>query len=192
MRMTEHTVRFPSCLVLLLLLPVSVNAASHSASGTITQNGKTVSLKAAVAVWDQTEKELTIGLVPFAVTSQDIDEIRGAATLFLVVEKPSPDPGVWQHPPFAELVIRFEPNTRLLSRERVIHYRLQVSWLDRMNHTSTLNRNSPDEVLREFSRLTGSLREGGSVELSFAGSDSLMQDTTQWDVRVNSTIRLKK
>ena len=191
MRMTAQPVQFGPRLVFLLLLSVSANAASHSALGTITQNGKTVSLKAAVAVWDKSEKELTVGLVPFAVTSQDIDEIRESGTLFLAVEKPSPDPGIWQHPPFAELVIRFEPNTRLLSRERVIHYRLQVSWLDRMNHTSTLNRNSRDEVLREFSHLTGSLREGGSVQLSFAGSDSLMKDTIQWDVRVNSTIHLK-
>ena len=192
MKMTEQRVQVLPRLVFLLLVSVSANAASHAASGTITQNGKTVSLKAAVAVWDKTEKELTIGLIPFAVTSQDVDEIRGSGTLFLVVEKPSPDPGIWQHPPFAELVIRFEPNTRLLSRESVIHYRLQVSWLDRMNHTSTLNRNSRAAVLREFGHLTGSLREGGSVQLSFAGSDSLMKDMIQWDVRVNSTIHPQK
>ena len=179
-------------LMLFLVVAASPRAETHSASGTITQNGKTISLKTAVAVWDPAEKELRIGLVPFAITSQDVETIKGSGTLFVTVEKPSPDPGMWQHSPFADLVIQFEPGTNSISPERVRHYRLIVSWLDRMNFTITLNRNSQDEVQREFSHLSGSLREGGNVQLSFAGSDSLTEDTIQWDVRVNSTIHLKK
>ena len=181
-------------LVLFLVVSVSVSlrGEAHSASGTVTQNGKTISLKAAVAVWDPDVKELRIGLVPFAITSQDIETIRGSGTLFVAVEKPSPDPGIRQHSPFVDLVIQFEPGTSTISPERVRHYRLIVSWLDRMNFTGTLNRNSRDEVQREFSDLSGSLRQGGNVQLSFAGSDSLTEDTIQWDVRVNSTIHLKK
>ncbi len=179
-------------LMLFLTVSASSRAETHSASGTITQNGKTISLKTAVAFWDPDYKELKISLVPFAINSQDMDTIEGSGTPFVAVEKPSPDPRLWQHSPFADLVMRFDPGTSTISSERVTHYRLIVSWLDRMNFTVTLNRNSQDEVQSEFSHLSGSLRPGGNVQLSFAGSDSLTEDTVQWDVRVNSTIHLKK
>jgi hypothetical protein len=192
MGLRNRSLLYLSALTLLLLAPASPRAETHTASGTITQNGKTISLKATVAVWDPAEKELRIALVPFATTSQDVETIKGSGTLFVAVEKPSPDPGIWQHSPFAGLVIQFEPGTSAISRERVTHYRLIVSWLDRMNFAGTLNRNSQDEVRREFSHISGSLRKGGNVQLSFKGSDSLTEDTFQWDVRVNSTIHLKR
>ena len=184
--------RYLAGLTVFLMVSAALPAETHSASGTITQNGKTMNLKAAVAFWDPDYTELTISLVPFAINSQDIDTIEGSGTLFVAVEKPSPDPALWQHSPFADLVMRFDPGTSAISAERVTHYRLIVSWLDRMNFTVTLNRNSQDEVHREFGHLSGSLRPGGNVQLSSAGSDSLTEDTIRWDVRVNSTIHFKK
>ncbi len=138
--------RYLPGLTLFLVVSASPRAETHSGSGTITQNGKTISLKAAVAFWDPDLKELRISLVPFAITSQDVETINGSGTLFVAVEKPSPDAGTWQNSPFADLVLQFEPATSTISRERVRHYRLIVSWLDRMNFTGTLNRNSQDEV----------------------------------------------
>ncbi len=134
--------RYLAGLTVFLMVSAALRAETHSASGTITQNGKTISLKTAVAFWDPDHTELTISLVPFAINSQDIDTIEGSGTLFVAVEKPSPDPRLWQHPPFADLVMRFDPGTSAISPERVTHYRLIVSWLDRMNFTVTLNRNS--------------------------------------------------
>ena len=141
-------------LTIFLVVSASPRAETHSASGTITQNAKTISLKAAVAVWDPAEKESKIGLVPFAITSQDVETMKGSGTLFVAVEKPSPGPGILQHSPFADLVIQFQPGTSAIIPEQVRHYRLIVSWLDRMNYTVTLNRNPQDEVQKEFSHLS--------------------------------------
>ena len=191
MCLRKRIFRYLAGLTVFLMVSAALRAETHSASGTITQNGKTISLKAGVAFWDPNYKELRISLVPFAINSQDIGTIEGSETLFVAIEKPSPDPGLWQHSPFADLVMQFEPGTSTISPERVTHYRLIVSWLG-TNFTITLNRNSQDEVQSEFSHLSGSLRPGGNVQLSSAGSDSLTEDTVQWDVRVNSTIHFKK
>jgi hypothetical protein len=67
-----------SLLVMLTLLamglpgPVAAQEAeTYMASGTITQSGKTLHLKSAIAVWDDKEKAIVIGLFPFEAGPND-------------------------------------------------------------------------------------------------------------------------
>lgn len=165
------------------------SAQAGSASGTLTQNGKTVKLRSAIAVWDPAENELTIGLFPFAVNRSDVDTMRDSGALFVASGKPSPDISKWSSPPFAELTIEFAPGTHTISREKVAYYALHVSWLDKMNHTLSANRNYQEEVKREFSTLRGTTGSGGTVELSSRGVEQFNGgDRLSWDFRVQATL----
>ena len=179
---------------LALALAVAVGAQTYSASGTITHNEKTVTIQSASAVWDGEERQLTIGLFPFELSRKDVAELKKSAPLFLAVDKPSPDPQVWPSPPFAELVIELHPGAHALEPEAVKHYVLHASWIDRKNYTVSPNRNSLAEVQREFSRLSGSLGDGGSLQFAFRGSQKFDMggDLLEWSVEVNTTVHLKQ
>jgi hypothetical protein len=178
----------PCKLLAAALLAGSLSAATHAASGTIRHNSKTMKLQAAVGVWNAAENQLRVALLPFAPTAAEITEIRRSGALFVAAERPSPDSTIGAHPPFAELVIEFEPGTTIASPQKITHYRLEVSWLDRMNNTTTMNRNSQDEVRRELKSLGGGLREGGAVQLSLQGADSVFDDRLDWNFQVNATV----
>ena len=181
-----------ACALSAIFLTAAALAATHSASGTIRHNTKTVQLQAAVAVWEPAESELRIALLPFVPSSQEIAEIRNAGAVFVAAERPSPNPALWDRPPFAVLVIKFRPGTSTATMQDITHYRLEVAWLDRMNHTSTLNRNYEDEVRREFSGLSGSLREGGQVRVALRGGDTVFDDTLAWNFQAEATVYVKR
>lgn len=180
-------------LALALLLASATLCPGQTASGMLTQNGKTIRLKSAVAVWDAAAGRLTIALLPFAVSRKDIDTIRDSGALFVAADKPSPNPARWPKPPFAVLVIEFRNAAGMIRPENVRHYELHVSWLDRMNYTLSVNRNYQDEVKREFSELAGSPRAGATVRLVGHGNQTFRGgDKLSWDFRVNSEIYPKK
>ena len=179
-----------SLLVVVVLLWASAFAlaAEHAASGAITHNGKTMNLRAGVAVWNAAENQLRIALLPFEPTAAEVREIRKSGAVFVAAERPSPNPSVWERPPFAELIINFAPGITTAGLQAVTHYRLDISWLDRMNHTSSPNRNSQEEARREFQSLSGSLRDSGSLRLAIKGAETIFDDKLDWNFRVDATI----
>ncbi|MCP5120034.1 MAG: hypothetical protein GY953_55265 [bacterium] len=168
-------------------------AESYSGSGTLTQDGKTVEIRSSIAVWDPAERQLRIGLFPFSVNRADVETMRKSGAVFVADDKPSPDPGKWEYPPFAELVIEFTEPGVGPSPENVKYYALHVSWLDRMNHTLSANRNDPSKIQSEFSSLRGSLADGGSVSLALRGALVFNSGAQlSWDFQASSRVTTKR
>jgi hypothetical protein len=116
--------------------------ATQVASGIIRHNNKTMKLQGAVAVWNAAENQLRVALLPFVPTAAEITEIRRSGALFVAAERPRSDPSLWERAPFAVLIVEFEPGTTTVSLQRISHYRLEVSWLDRMRHETILRRST--------------------------------------------------
>jgi hypothetical protein len=124
-------------------------------------------------------------LVARASAAARVASVEDTSAMFVAAERPSPDPSVWERPPCAELIITFAPG---ITTAGFTQYGLDISWLDRMNHTSSPNRNSQEEARREFRSLSGSLRDGGRLRLAIKGAETIFDDKLDWHFRVDATI----
>jgi hypothetical protein len=114
---------------------------NRSANGTIVEDNKTLDLKGAAAIWNPTQKELRISILPVSVTSGDIEKLQKIISQegeersssdfparSLVEPRPSYAPRKFANMPAVQLDIRFEPDTTEYSTDKVAVYNLITVW----------------------------------------------------------------
>lgn len=170
------------------LAPAAV-AQEHLASGVITQSGKTLHLKSAVAVWDDTEKTLTIGLFPFEVDERDVRIVVADGAQPLAATKPSPDPALWRESPVGGIIVRFRKRPGELKLDEVEELSVRAHGLIDPEKTFAFSRRTEAQFQREVSEFRGNLtQDGGEVRLLLAGSDYVSGQYMDWNIRVQSPI----
>lgn len=163
--------------------------AVHRASGVITLNGNTIELKSAVAVWDEADKAVLIGLFPFEVDERDARIVIQSGAHSLAALKPSPDPSKWKTPPHGAIVLRFRKRGVELRHEDLEGFSLRSIGLEKPNHSFGVGRRTRQQFAAEVNELSVRLdKTGGAIQLLSAGSESYSGGYFDWNVRVESGI----
>jgi len=161
----------------------------HAASGTITVNGKTMDLKSAIAVWNEKEKAIVIGLFPFQAGAQDAWVVQESGVLALAAVRPSPDESVWTKTPAGGIVIRYKKRPKTLVLKDVRAFSVRASWLDDPGKTHAIGRSTAKQFAEEISEFGGNLTKiGGEIHLLAAGSDYLSGVYMDWNIRVDARV----
>ncbi len=176
-----------------LALPGGPAAAPpHTASGVITQGGKTLELKSAIAVWEEAARTLTIGLFPFQVDASDVRIMVEQGAQPLAALKPSPDPATWPRSPVGGIVIRFRKRPAEFELGGVEELSVRAHGLLAPDRTFAFNRRSEEQFRREITEFEGRLTpDGGEVRLLVAGSDYVSGQYMDWNIRAQSPIYIK-
>jgi hypothetical protein len=165
--------------------------AVYRASGVMTLNGNTIELKSAVAIWDEVDKAVLIGLFPFAVDEKDARIVADSGAQSLVVLKPSPDASKWKTPPHGAIIVRFQKRAAALRHEDLEGFSLRATGLETPNRSFGVGRRTKQQFAAEVNELSGQLdKTGGTIHLLTAGSESYSGGYFDWNVRVESAILL--
>jgi hypothetical protein len=174
--------------------PVAAQEAeTFMASGTITQSGKTLHLKSAIAVWDNNQKAIIIGLFPFEAGQEDVGVVLESGVQALAALRPSPDESVWPKTPVGGIIIRYKKRPKDLVLKDVRKFSVRASWLGDQDKSFAMGRATQQQLAEEITEFDGSLtRVGGRVRLLAAGSGYLSGETFDWNIRVDATIHTAK
>jgi len=126
----------------LLAIPASAKAQSM---GTLTENGVSMDVKAAVVVYNEAEYKLTFYLLPFLPSAEEISALQHDDKSWLS-QKPSPDPKKWN--------------------ERCPHGRFRLQWLG----GQALGNPKESQV---WLYACGIGKAGSNINLNKSGKDSM-------------------
>ena len=164
----------------------------HQASGTVRQNGVVMEPVAAVAVWDELEKALVIGVFPFAVNEEDAQFVAVHGALALAESKPSPAPNLWRRPPVVGLVLRFAERPAGFRMEDLTGVSVRLTGIQDPAKSFGVSRRTAAQFAQEVKRLEGTLGEqGGEVRLSVAGSDYTSEARFDWTIELESAVLVR-
>jgi len=165
---------------------------AYLASGTITQDGNTLELKSAVAVWDSKEKTLTIGLFPFAVDEQDVRIMVSDGAQALAALKPSPNPATWERTPLGALQLRYKKRPKKFQMKGLQSMSLRASWLGDGGKTFAVTRRTEGQLAKAFDEFGGSMsKTGGEFSALLAGSEQFIAAALDWNIRLECLIHVK-
>ena len=172
---------------------VAQEAETYLASGTITQSGKTLNLKSAIAVWDDKEKAIVVGLFPFEAGPEDVGVVLESGVQALAALRPSPDESVWPKTPVGGIIIRYKKRPKELVLKDVRKFSVRASWLGDQDKSFAMGRATQEQFAKEITEFDGSLTKvGGRIRLLAAGSGYLSGETFDWNIRVDATIHTAK
>lgn len=166
---------------------------TYQASGTITQGGRTLELRSAVAVWDPKEKTLCVGLFPFAVDEKDVRIMVSDGAQALAALKPSPDPATWEKMPVGALQLTYKKRPKKFVLKGLESMSLRASWLVDQGKTYGVTRRSEDELAKAFDEIGGTMsKTGGEISALLAGAERFIHAAMEWNVRVNCPVLVKQ
>jgi hypothetical protein len=157
--------------VLLLITALPATAANY---GTITKDGKSMPIGAALAVVNRAKDALTIYLLPAPVTEKERHQIAANKAFLALANKPSPDTERWGWFPYAKLELRsktgsFDNEADLLS------FYLMANGIEKESSTVNLNGFFDEKNAVDDYRFNGQ-----QVSLSFKGHNRFFH--LAWDI----------
>jgi hypothetical protein len=168
-----------SALVMAALAP----AAQAQSMGTLTENGVSMEVKAAVALLDPEGPSLAFYLLPFQPTAEEVAKLQADDTLWLL-SKPSPDPKKWKSSPHGKFKLgwSFEKASVGDAKKATVYvYGYSVG-----SEGSNININKFGNDVD--AALAGPVKEGAEVTLTSKGSDTLQKTTMAWDLKVKAKV----
>jgi hypothetical protein len=151
--------------------------------GTLTENGVSMDVKAAVAVLGD-GPALTVYLLPFQPTPAETAQLQAGETMWLL-QKASPDPKKWKNgSPFGSFKLGWS-----MEKESVGDTKKATVYVYSYNvgvEGSNLNANKFGSDVPVT--LTGPLKEGQEVAVTSKGSESFSKSTLAWDLKVKSKV----
>lgn len=156
--------------------------------GTLTENGVSMEVKAAVAVFDSGEPSLRFVLLPFQPSAEEVAKLQAKDTLWLL-DKATPDAKKWKNwCPYGyfELGWGFEKTAVGDAKKATVF----VYGYGLGKQGSNLNINKFGDSVDVS--LAGPVKEGQEVTLTSKGSDKLGDSTMVWDLKVKAKVLAAK
>ncbi len=184
------------CLWLIGLLAsgavLAQDAPVYRASGKITQNGRTLEIQSAVAIWDEGEKAITIGLFPFPVETRDVRTMVTGSAQELAASKPSPNPALWEKTPVAGIQIRYKKLPKRFTTEKLEGFSLRASGFEDSETSLGVSRRSKVQFAKEIGLLEGQMEKtGGNLRMASKGSESFSAGYLDWDLEIECRVHIK-
>jgi hypothetical protein len=169
--------------LLALVMGGSVAVARGQSMGTLTENGVSMDVKAAVALLDPAGPSLTFYLLPFQPTADEIAKLQAEDSMWLL-SKPSPDLKKWPSPPHGKLKLGWSFEKESVGDAKKATVFLYGYSVGSAGSNININKFGSDVDVT----LTGPVKEGQEVTLTSKGSDTLQTTTMAWDLKVKAKI----
>jgi hypothetical protein len=169
--------------LLTLVLASSSALASAQSMGTLTENGVSMEVKAAVGLYDSDGPSLVFFLLPFQPTSAEAAKLQ-ADDYFWVLDKPSPDPKKWKTCPFGSFKLGWSGAKQSVGDAKKATVYIQSNGIVAEGNATNINK-LPAEV---DAALVGTVEAGQDVTLTSKGSDTLGRTTLAWDLRLKAKV----
>jgi hypothetical protein len=170
------------CLSILFLVGLATVSGAQT-MGTLTENGVSMDVKAAVAVFGD-GPALTVYLLPFQPTPDETAQLQAGETMWLL-RKASPDVKKWKNgTPFGHFRLGWS-----MEKESVGDTKKATVYVYSYNvgvEGSNLNANKFGSDVPVT--LTGALKEGQEVAVTSQGSEKFSKSTLAWDLKVKSKV----
>ena len=174
------------CLSILCLM-AGAGVSGAQTMGTLTENGVSMDVKAAVAVLAD-GPALTVYLLPFQPTPEETAQLQAGETIWLL-RKASPDVKKWKNgTPFGHFKLGWGMHPEAAGdtkKATVFVYSYSVG-----TEGSNLNANKFGSDVPVT--LTGALKEGQEVGVTSKGSESFSKSTLAWDLKLKSKVLASK
>jgi hypothetical protein len=170
-----------SLLLLVLLAPAAMVRAQSM--GTLTENGVSMDVKAAVALFDDSGPSLTLYLLPFQPTADETAKLQAEDSLWLL-SKESPDPKKWKNCPHGKFKLgwSFEKESVGDAKKATVYvYGYSVG---EQGSNININKFGTDTDVS----VTSPIKIGQDVTVTSKGSDTLSKTVMAWDLKVKAKV----
>jgi hypothetical protein len=163
--------------------------ASAQTTGSITQDGVTMPVKAAMAVLSKNGLTVSFLLLSFVPTSEDVAALRAHKTEILL-GRPGPDPKKWpRSTPYVESTISWVHDPQALGK-------LEGSLFTNLHGYNISPKGqfvSAVQGKKSTATLTGEIKPGATLTLTAAGVDGpevdeRQKNTVSWDFKATATV----
>jgi hypothetical protein len=169
--------------LLALVMAGSVAAARGQSMGTLSENGVSMDVKAAVALLDPDGPSLTFYLLPFQPSEDEIAKLQAGESMWLL-SKPSPDPKKWKSSPQGKLKLGWSFEKESVGDAKKATFFLYTYCVGSEGSNVNLNKSGGDVDVA----LTGPVKAGEEVTLTSKGSDILQTTKVAWDLKVRAKV----
>lgn len=174
--------------LLTLVLASSAARSSAQSMGTLTENGVSMDVKAAVGLLDSEGPELVVFLLPFQPTPAETAKLQ-ADDYFWVLDKPSPDPKKWKTCPYGRLKLGWNGAKQSLGDfKKATSFFISSNGISAEGNANNINK-LPSQV---NVAIVGAVRDGEEVTLTTKGADTVGKTTLAWDLRLRATVLAMK
>lgn len=174
--------------LLTLLLASSAARSSAQSMGTLTENGVSMDVKAAVGLLDSEGPELVVFLLPFQPTPAETAKLQ-ADDYFWVLDKPSPDPEKWKTCPYGRLKLGWNGAKQSVGdAKKATSFFIQSNGISAEGNATNINK-LPNQV---DATLVGTVKDGQDVALTTKGSDTVGKTSLAWDLKLKTTVLAMK
>src|SRR5262245_25259840 len=173
------------CLTVALLASATVSSAQST--GTLTEKGVAMEVKAAVALFKADGPALEFFLLPFQPTAAEIAKLQ-ADDYFWVLDKPSPDAKKWKTCPFGKFRLSWSGAGPAVGDASKASIYVLGNGIVTEGTGTNINK-LPGEVA---AALVGTVKEGQEVALTSKGSDTVGKTTLGWDLKLKTKVLPKK
>ena len=168
---------------LALVLAGSAGIAPAQSMGTVTENGVSMDVKAAVALLDADGPSLIFYLLPFQPTADEIAKLQAEDSMWLL-GKPSPDPKKWKSSPHGKLKLGWSFEKESVGDAKKATFFLYTYAVGAEGSNININRSGSDVDVS----VTDPVKAGQEVTLTSKGSDTLQKTTMAWDLKAKAMI----
>lgn len=172
-----------SALVSLVCL-AAAGTASAQATGTVTHNGKTMTVKATVGVWDAKRSTLKLWLLPYTPTAEEIAQIQKGQTMWML-QKKSVDPKTWPGAsPHAWVALNWNYSQEAVGTLAKAWGEVYAFGIGADN--SNLNFSHLAGEIK--GTLSGGVKPGSTVTFAGGGEESMEKEKLSWKVNVTTKV----
>jgi hypothetical protein len=168
---------------LALLMAVSAGAARAQSMGTVTENGVSMEVKAAVALLDPSGPSLLFYLLPFQPTDDEIAKLQ-AEDSFWLLDKPSPDPAKWKKSPHGKFKLGWSFEKEAVGDAKKATLYLYTYAVGAEGSNININKFGSDVEVA----LGGPVKAGQEVTVTSKGTDTLRDTVMAWDLRLEARV----
>lgn len=173
-------------LSLILLFAVTGTNAGAAEIGSIIHDSIEMNVTSAVAVWNEEKRQLSIVLLPFEPTEDEIELIRKGRESR--IEHELVDPSRWPgwNPRGSISVSWYDPETiGDFGQSMVLIYAFGIGAQNANMNLNYLMAFVEDEITGS---LTGDLKPGSTIHLTTSGSDVLSESAMSWELDVETIV----
>jgi hypothetical protein len=170
------------CLSIVFLVGLATVSGAQT-MGTLTENGVSMDVKAAVAVLGE-GPALTLYLLPFQPTPDETAKLQAGDTFWLL-GKASPDPKKWKNgSPYGSFKLGWSLEKESVGDTKKVSVYVYSYNVGVEGSNLNVNKFGSDVPVT----LTGPLKEGQEVAVTSKGSESFSKSTLAWDLKVKSKV----
>ena len=167
----------------LLLLSVSAALARAQSMGTLTENGISMDVKAAVALYDDSGPSLTFYMLPFQPTADEIAKLQAEDSMWLL-SKESPDPKKWKNCPHGKFKLGWSFEKQSVGDGKKATVYVYGYSVGEQGSNININKFGSDTDVT----VTGPVKVGQEVAVASKGSDTLSKTVMAWDLKLKGKV----